>query len=198
VKYLRTILTTTIVIVSFTFITGNVYGTTYYVAKNGNNSNSGTEAQPWLTIQKAANTIVVGDTVYIKEGTYNEIVSPQNSGSSQSYITYSAYSGDTVTIDGNNITLPSYESGLFEVENKSYIKISELRIINAGPNDNNAGIYVDNSSHVIIENNYTYNTVSSGIGVWNSNNITIDGNEVQLACNDGEQESITVAGTDTF
>ena len=87
---------------------------------------------------------------------------------------------------------------MFVVEDRRYIKVSGLRIKNAGPNDNNAGIYVDNSSHIIIEKNYTYNTVSSGIGVWDGSNIIIDGNEVRLACNDGEQEDITVSGTDTF
>jgi len=40
--------------------------TTYYVAKTGNDANSGrTEAEAWRTIQKAANTMVEGDTVYI-------------------------------------------------------------------------------------------------------------------------------------
>ena len=42
-----------------------VYGATYYVAKNGNNSNPGTEAEPWLTIQHATDTMEAGDTVYI-------------------------------------------------------------------------------------------------------------------------------------
>jgi uncharacterized repeat protein (TIGR01451 family) len=173
-------------------------GAVYYVAPTGNNSNPGTEAQPWRTIQKAANTLVAGDTVYIKAGIYQEQVIPQNSGSAGNSITYAAYPGDTVTIDGNSVSLPSYETGLFVVEDRSYIRISGLRVINAGPNDNNAGIYVDNSHHIIVENNYTYNTVSSGIGVWGGDNIIIDGNEVELACNDGEQEDITVGGTDTF
>jgi uncharacterized repeat protein (TIGR01451 family) len=173
-------------------------GITYYVAPTGNDSWAGTEVQPWRTIQHAANTLVAGDTVYIRAGTYPEQVTPFNSGGAGNYITYAAYPGETVTIDGASITLPAYETGLFELDTKSYIRISGLRIINARPNANNAGIYVDNSSHIIIENNYTYNTVSSGIGVWNSNNVVIDGNEVELACNDGEQEDITVAGTNTF
>jgi len=194
-KHLRALCNCILILVG---IIGTAYGSTYYVAKSGNDSNPGAETQPWLTIQKAANTMVAGDTVYIKQGTYNEQVLPQNSGTSGNYITYAAYTGDTVTIDGSSVSLPSYESGLFSVEDKSYIKISGLRMINAGPNDNNAGIYVDNSHYIIIEKNYTYNTVASGIGVWDSANITIDGNEVELACNDGEQESITVAGTDTF
>ena len=173
-------------------------GTTYYVSPSGNDSNPGTEAQPWPTIKKAADTLTAGDTVYIKAGTYQERVVPKNSGSSGNYITYAAYTDDTVIIDGSNISLSSDLDGLFVVANKSYITISGLTVKNAGPNDNNAGIYVDSSSYITIEKNYTYNTVSSGIGVWDSDHITIDGNEVDLACNDGEQECITVATTDTF
>jgi uncharacterized repeat protein (TIGR01451 family) len=173
-------------------------GKTYYVALTGSDSNTGDETHPWRTIQLAADTLVAGDTVYIKAGTYQEQVEAQNSGSPGSYITYAANPGDTVTIDGSGIALPSWETGLFVVEDVNYIKVSGLRIVNAGPNDNNAGIYVDNAHHIVIENNYTYNTVSSGIGVWNASNVIIDGNEVRLACNDGEQEVITVSGTDTF
>ena len=170
---------------------------TYYVAPWGNDRNPGTIDQPWRTIQHAAETLLPGDTVYIKEGIYNERVIPQNSGSPGNYITYTAYPGDTVIIDGADISLPAW-GGLFDLSDKAYINISGLKIINAGPNDNNAGILVDNCSHITIKNCYTYNTTSSGIGVWDSNNITIDGNEVVLACDDGEQECITVANTNTF
>lgn len=176
-----------------TEVTGG--GATYYVAPNGSDDNPGTEAQPWRTIGKAAASLVSGDTVYIRSGTYQERVVPQNSGSD--YITYAAYPGESATIDGSGVSLPS-EGGLFDVSGQSNIRISGLRIINAGPGDNNAGILVTNSRNIIIDHNYTYNTASSGIGVWNSSDITIDGNEVELCCNDGEQECITVAGTSTF
>jgi len=36
------------------FTSLNIYATTYFVDKSGNDSNPGTEAQPWLTIQKPA------------------------------------------------------------------------------------------------------------------------------------------------
>jgi len=173
-------------------------GNAYYVSPSGDDTNAGTESQPWQTIQKAADALVAGDTVYIKAGTYPERVVPQNSGSAGNYITYAAYAGDTVTIDGSIVTLPLGWGGLFDVSNKDYIIISGLRIINAGPDNNSVGILADHSSYITIEKNYTYDTVSSGIAVWNSDNIIIDGNEVVLACNDGEQECITVAVTDTF
>jgi parallel beta-helix repeat protein len=176
----------------------NVYAADYYVSKSGSDSNPGTEAQPWKTIQKAANTLTAGDTVYIKAGTYKERVIVQNSGTAGNYITYTAYSNDTVVIDGSGINLPYDWGGLVDISGKSYIKISGLQVKNAGPNDNNQGILVDNCNYITIENNYTYNTTSSGIGVWNSDNIIIDNNEVELACNDGEQECITVAETTNY
>ncbi|MCJ7533119.1 MAG: right-handed parallel beta-helix repeat-containing protein [Anaerolineales bacterium] len=168
-------------------------GNIYYVSPNGDDSNPGNETRPWQTIQKAAGTLVAGETVYIRAGTYRERVIVQNSGSADEFITFASFPGEVVTIDGQGVEVPEY-SGLFEVSNRSYIKISELRIINS----KNNGILADTSNHISIEKNYTYNTVSSGIGVWNSTDIIIDGNEVELACNDGSQEDITVAGTDTF
>ncbi|MCP4151559.1 MAG: DUF1565 domain-containing protein, partial [bacterium] len=102
------------------------YCTDYYVAKTGNDSNAGTEAAPWLTIQKAANTLQAGDTVYIKAGTYGEQVKPQNSGTSGNLITYSRYSTDVVTLDGTGLPLTDYE-GLFHIESLNYITISGLR-----------------------------------------------------------------------
>ena len=47
-----------------------VQGTIYYVAPDGNDSNPGTESLPWRTIQKAANNMVAGDTVFIRAWTY--------------------------------------------------------------------------------------------------------------------------------
>lgn len=172
--------------------------TVYYVAPIGDDSNPGTAAHPWRTIQKAANTLIAGNTVYIRAGTYHERVLPQNSGSAGNYITYAAYPGETATIDGSGVTLPDDLAGLFEISNKSYIRVAGLRVINAGPFNDNAGLLVLNSGYITLENNATYNTTSSGIGVWGSNNVTVDGNRVDEAGGGGWQECISVAGTDTF
>jgi len=173
-------------------------GAVYYVALTGDDSNDGTVAHPWQTIQKAAHTLVAGDTVYIRAGAYHERVTPQNSGSAGNLITYAAYPGETTTIDGNGVTLPDDLAGLFDISHKSYIRVSGLRVINAGPYNNNAGILVINSGYITVENNSTYNTASSGLGVWGSHNITVDGNRVEEAGGSGWQECISIAGTDTF
>jgi hypothetical protein len=75
-----------------------VSAATYYVAQDGNNSNPGTEALPWLTIGKAANTLAAGDIVYVKQGTYREEVFIDASGSAGNLITFQAYPGHTVIV----------------------------------------------------------------------------------------------------
>ncbi|WP_162555833.1 right-handed parallel beta-helix repeat-containing protein [Reichenbachiella versicolor] len=69
-----------------------------YVAKNGKDSNTGTEASPYLTISKAAQVAVAGDIVYVKEGVYRETVSPSKAGTAGNPITFKAYGDDEVTI----------------------------------------------------------------------------------------------------
>jgi len=43
----------------------------YYVAVDGNDSNSGTIHQPFATVQKAQEFVQPGDTVYIRGGVYH-------------------------------------------------------------------------------------------------------------------------------
>ena len=65
-------------------------GAIYYVATYGNDSNPGTAAQPWRTIQHAANVMVAGDTVFVRGGIYHEQVFTTRSGNvADGYITVS-------------------------------------------------------------------------------------------------------------
>ncbi|MDV7187352.1 right-handed parallel beta-helix repeat-containing protein [Lutibacter sp. TH_r2] len=86
-----------LIVVTF-FVLSNVYSKDIYVAKNGNDSNSGTEESPYLTISKAASVAVAGDTVFIKEGTYEETLAPSNSGTAGSPIIFQSFPGDQVII----------------------------------------------------------------------------------------------------
>ncbi len=57
-----------VVLLSISFST--VHAQDYYVASNGNDSNSGTESSPFKTVQKGINATSDGSTVFIKPGTY--------------------------------------------------------------------------------------------------------------------------------
>jgi hypothetical protein len=163
----------------------------YYVSPAGDDENPGTYQQPWRTVGKAAASLAAGDTVHVREGTYREQIVPLHSGSSTAYITYAAYPGETVTIDGKGLDLGRW-GGLFDIVERECIRVSGLRVINSS----SMGIRVDRAAHVVVQDCYTYDTASSGIGVWRSQNVVVDGNEVELAVNGGSQECITIAGSD--
>jgi len=92
---------------------------------------------PWRTIQKAADTLTAGDTAYIRVGVYVERVEVQHSGSPDAYITYAVYPGETAILDGKDVILPDDLVGLFNISRNHHIRVSGLRVINAGPHDNN-------------------------------------------------------------
>ena len=76
-------------------------------AAGNDTTGDGSLATPWATIQKACDTLVAGEGVYIRAGTYTEDIStspdagvrgikPQNSGTLGNPITYEGYPGDAV------------------------------------------------------------------------------------------------------
>jgi len=161
------------------------FGAIYYVSPAGSDSNPGTEAQPWRTVQKTAGSVEPGDTVLIREGTYHEHVVVQRSGSTAEPITFANYPGETPVIDCNG--LGSF-GGIFECYYADHIRISGLRVVNG----NSAGIWTKYADDVVIENCSTYNTTSSGVKIKYSNDIVVRGNEIEQACLGGSEECITV------
>ncbi len=154
-------------------------GKVYYVATNGNDANAGTLAAPWRTIQKAADTLAGGDTVYIRGGSYNERVSVwYRDNTSGPFITFTAIPGETVTLDGTGIDIQHGE-GLFHIQRTNFVRVTGLTV----QHSNGAGIEVFSANNVRIENNRTYDTVKSGIGVWGGTNVLVNNNDVGLACN---------------
>jgi len=81
-----------------------IVGVEYYVHKDhpqASDDNEGTDINlPWQTIGKANETLQPGDTVYIREGVYQEAIDPANSGSEGNRITYVAYPDEEVLLEG--------------------------------------------------------------------------------------------------
>ncbi len=94
-------ITTALIIMA---LIGTASAAEYYVAgENPDCSDLGTgnESKPWCTIQKAADVIGPGDTVYVRQGTYHEELTLKNSGTDKNYITFAAYPGEEPVLDGS-------------------------------------------------------------------------------------------------
>jgi hypothetical protein len=180
----------------------------FFVSVDGNDANPGSLAQPWHTLQKAANTLVAGDTVKILPGTYYEKFSPVNSGTTAAYITYTADLG-TVVLDGTGLVLSADAKGdgLVQILGKSYIKVQNLTVRNASvncvnisddvagvratyieitaltiQNCNKVGIRTRSSDQLLLKDNRINHTnYSSGIGVWWANDVVVDNNIITNA-----------------
>jgi chitodextrinase len=143
----------------------------YYVsASTGDDNNTGTFEHPWRTIQKAANTITAGDTVYIREGTYYEEVSIQDKhGNNAAWITFRPYNDETVIVDGR--TIPNrWNRGVFKLTNSSYIRITRCHICNSA----RCGVWINDVAEWIrIDNNTIINCSSNGIYTETSTSYTI-------------------------
>jgi hypothetical protein len=79
---------------------------TYYVATNGSDSNPGTDAAPFRTIQKAADIVNPGDTVLVNDGVYTSAVSDtlslwlRRGGTASSPITFRSRNPLGAVVDG--------------------------------------------------------------------------------------------------
>ena len=134
-------------------------GNVYYVATTGSDTNSGTQTQPWRTIQKAANMVNSGDTVLIRGGVYNEKITMTRSGQAGSPITFKSYPGETAVIDGTGIVLQSYFGILSLDATASYINISDIEIINSSW----MGIYAARPVGIIVDNVNIHDNGFSGL-----------------------------------
>ena len=82
-----------------------VNAATYFVSKSGLDTNDGSEARPFLTIQKAANLVLPGDTVRVGPGLYAELVNLARAATPASPITFQ---GNNAEIGGFNCRRSDY------------------------------------------------------------------------------------------
>ncbi|HEX6821793.1 MAG TPA: DUF1565 domain-containing protein [Candidatus Sulfotelmatobacter sp.] len=176
-------------------------GVTYYVSTSGNDNNAGTLAAPWRTIQKAANTVQPGDTVQVRAGTYNEVVTLKTSGNStQGYITFANYPGEAPVVDGTGLSVgASGQTGLFSLEGTfNYIVVKGFEIRNYSSSSRGkvpVGIDFEGAgSNIEILNNHIHNIVQTlsscnaanalAVALYGTqapasiNNVTLWGNEI--------------------
>jgi len=146
----------------------------YYVSPTGSDSNPGTQASPFATLQKGADTAAAGDTVWIRGGTY-KITTPKSSGagielsksgtSDTNRIKYWAYAGETPLFDFSNLQIANgaYTFGIVIGGSWVHLKGIEECCVPMNTKANNG--FANNGSNNILELLNAHNNQGSGIQV---------------------------------
>lgn len=177
----------------FFFITSfSASPATYYVDKNNpaaNDNNPGTEQLPFKTISKGVEVASGGDTVFVKQGVYNEDLVMQRSGFQGDPIVFKSFGSDVVVIDGTGLSTKLIDwhgepDGGFQ---KNFIEFDGFEIINAEKwafwiqGDHNVvknckihetghtAIQIITGSYNLISNNEIFNTGWNAVS-WEANN----------------------------
>ena len=119
-------------------------GRTFYVSKSGSNSNPGTRARPWRTIQYAVGHLGDNQRALVRSGTYTENVDFNRSGTASNPKTLAAYPGAHVVI----------QSGSYPLEiDAAYWRIRGFILQGAGHESTN--VYFESSAHHVelVKNN---------------------------------------------
>ena len=197
-----------------------------HVSTGGLDTNPGTLLQPWRTIQKAANSVLAGDTVFIRgnAGVYSERVTISGrDGTAVSPITFQTYPGDAMAvIDQTGVTPPASLSALLSIQNSDFVFLRNIELRNyktAGTNAQQktqipAGIYIGGDSsgvqvrgcrvHDIWQSCTTLNDfganafgiVAYGASPTAIDGLVLDGNEV-FNLRTGASESVVLNGNVT-
>jgi parallel beta-helix repeat protein len=166
---------------------------TYYVATNGQDSNTGSSLTPWLTLQHAVETIAPGDTILVRAGTYAGcrirnsgqqtapktlmsetpgaavIVTPGPQNSHSSLIEIENGSGSNVTdwiIDGFEVSGSPHHGVDIRITDR--ITVRNCYVHDSSPSGTGTGIFLAFSDHPTIENNESSDNTEHGIYQSNS------------------------------
>lgn len=188
-------------------------GDHYYVSTSGDDSNPGTIAAPWRTIQHAANTVTAGATVYVFGGVYNESVNFPRSGAASARISFQSYPGQTAVIDGTGLSVTDTQGLINIVGHLSYITVRGFEIRNYTTSSSDlvpCGIWITGSgTGVRILNNLVHDITTTseengnafGISVYGTSQtpirkLVINGNEI-YNMRTGNSETLDVDGNVT-
>jgi hypothetical protein len=187
----------------------------YHVSRVGRDTNPGTAAAPWMTIQKAADSLTPGDTAFVHRGKYKERVKVRVSGSAAGgFVTICSAPDEKAIVDGAGFVPPvGADTALFLIEDRSYVVIKGFEIRNykaALGNRTPAGVFVTGESdHIEIRGNnihhIAYNAKRGnafGIAVYGTSaahpisRVIVDGNNVHHL-KTGNSESVVLNGNVT-
>ncbi|MBD2561351.1 MULTISPECIES: choice-of-anchor D domain-containing protein [Nostoc] len=157
-------------------------GKTYYVSGTGNDKSNGlNEGAAFRTLQKAANLVQAGDTVYVMNGTYTNTASANilsitnKQGKADAPITFTAYPGHTPVLEAHKNNWNA-----ISISGSSYVVVEGLTLV--GARDEITLEYAlqqkDNLNNPATSGNGINITFTNGSQKQRSHHITIKNNNV--------------------
>src|SRR5262245_39890859 len=140
---------------------------TYHVSPTGSDSNPGSEARPFKTIQKAADSVKPGDTVLVGDGVYaysgpndcygKVVVCVSRGGSPDNWVVFRSENKWGAKIDGGD---GKAGAGFVVHGGASYVRIQDFEMTGLANMDGSAsGIDLfDGGSHFQVVGNHVHNT----------------------------------------
>ena len=167
-------------------------GVCYYVSPGGSDSNAGTSAAPFLTIQQAANVVNPGDMVIVQDGTYNnpavsgvgsKLIVMSRGGTGSNHVVFIAQHKWGAKIDGlNNTTATGWEfsANYIDVKDFECEGFSDTCMENYNGGSSSGGQFIDIAGNNIHDvGRYCTTTTTGRDGIFISNdNVTIEGNQI--------------------
>jgi hypothetical protein len=137
---------------------GPVRAADYYVDPAGNDLSSGSLENPWRTLAKANQTLVAGDTVFIRAGTYEEAIQPARSGADGSPIVYARHPEEVPVLTGVDDCV--------RLRDRSHVTIDGITCDGMSPKPDATvrnGVILPNGSYNVIRNGTFRNLDNIGI-----------------------------------
>ncbi len=169
-------------------------GTVWYASTSGSDSNPGTQALPFRTIQRGVTAAATGDWVLIRGGTYDETIATAASG-----VTIAGYPGESVKNDhvGRCLTINHTNIGVKDIEldanygtsdavrttNASGMKLRRLKIHEAGSTVTTSagdGIDIEGGSNMLVEDCEIYECLAGSFSVQMDSHGIVAGNFTNL------------------
>lgn len=181
----------------------------YWVATDGNDDGSGSSDDPWASLQKAADTVEPGSTVYVRGGTYAQRVDVHVSGEPGQPITFQPAEGESVVLDGSSLEVPDEQSAMIAIDSQRYLIIRGFDITGYASAESGhvpIGILVTGAAdHVRLEGNVVHDIGTTfngrnggdahGIGVFGTTvDHPIDGVEIV----DNELANLTLGSSEAL
>jgi hypothetical protein len=134
-----------------------------YVSPNGSDSNPGTLARPWRTVEHAMGASRPGQTVLLRGGTYNERATVTTSGAQGAPITLKGYPRERATYAGQ-LTIQG-----------DWIQVSGIRFTRGSESSSDdVLVYVSGGDHVEVSGNNMFGSPMSAIFVGDEGNTADD------------------------